>query len=261
VRIDNPVLTAVRLIKFRDGMVLPTAESPRVVITTEEALASDKLTQPVEAPDKEMMDEPQQPMPSTSPQNTSSKDGQPDARRSKSQQPTTHHPQEDRVPNQTCRQPILPHNSPHATPEVDEELGAVNPTLLQVKASTTVHELLDAPQAADKETMNLPQQPMPSATSPQNTNTKDALRAHTSGLNEPDMDSLLDLIQKDNGFDEGSKPQRDKVAEAIMAMRDASKSDEWSNLLRGVIILITCLGFPNGDVSEARLDSVLDINK
>jgi hypothetical protein len=79
------------------------------------------------------------------------------------------------------------------------------------------------------------------------------LKAHTTGLSEPDIDSLLELIQGIDGFEEESKPERDKVAEAIMAARGSSQSKEWSNLLRGIIILITCLGFPKGDVSELSL--------
>jgi hypothetical protein len=54
---------------------------------------------------------------------------------------------------------------------------------------------------------------------------------HTSGLTELDINSLLELIQMDDGFEEKSMPQHVKVAKAIVAMRDASQSEEWSNLL------------------------------
>ena len=54
---------------------------------------------------------------------------------------------------------------------------------------------------------------------------------HTSGLTELDINSLLELIQMDDGFEEKSMPQHAKVAKAIVAMRDASQSEEWSNLL------------------------------
>lgn len=75
---------------------------------------------------------------------------------------------------------------------------------------------------------------------------------HTSGLTELDINSLLELIQMDDGFEEKSMPQHAKVAKAIVAMRDASQSEEWSNLLRGVIILTMCLDFLNGNVSESH---------
>lgn len=75
---------------------------------------------------------------------------------------------------------------------------------------------------------------------------------HTSGLSEPDIDSLLKIVQKDDSFGEETKPQRDKLAQTIVAVRDASRSKEWSNLLRGVIILTICLKFPKGDVSETH---------
>ena len=48
VRINGPVLTAVRLIKFRDGTRLPTSatpESSRVMVATEEISAPNQLTQ------------------------------------------------------------------------------------------------------------------------------------------------------------------------------------------------------------------------
>jgi len=123
----------------------------------------------------------------------------------------------------------------------------------------------DSP-TVDKEIMDI--QPMPLPTSPDttttngqpeaeslslhqpNTNAESTLNTNTSGLSEPDIISLLELIQKGKGFEEGSKPQHDKVAEVITAVRDASQSKEWTNLLRGIIILNICLGFLKGDVSE-----------
>ena len=65
-------------------------------------------------------------------------------------------------------------------------------------------------------------------------------------------DTLLKLIQEYDGFKKESKPQCNRVAEAIMAVRDASQSDNWSNLLRGVIILTISLGFLSGEVSDTR---------
>ena len=61
--------------------------------------------------------------------------------------------------------------------------------------------------------------------------TTDTSKVHTSGLTELDINSLLELIQMDDGFEEKSMPQHVKVAKAIVAMRDASQSEEWSNLL------------------------------
>jgi hypothetical protein len=145
------------------------------------------------------------------------------------------------------QQPMPPPTSPDMTtakdghsnagssmPEGDEQPGAVNPTPLQVKTLRTL---------PDSAPVHPPEQSS-------DTCSTDALKAHTSGLSEPDIDSLLELIQEDDGFEEESKPQRAKVAEAIVAVRDASQSEEWANLLRGIIILTTCLGFPKGDVSE-----------
>jgi hypothetical protein len=80
--------------------------------------------------------------------------------------------------------------------------------------------------------------------------TIDVLKPHTSGLREPNIDSLLELIQKGDDFEEESKLRLYEVAKTIMVLRGASQSEEWSNLLRGVIVLTTCLGFPKGGVSE-----------
>jgi hypothetical protein len=125
----------------------------------------------------------------------------------------------------------------NTTSEADEQLGAATP---EVKASGTL------PISTDSAPAHPPKQSSDSRST-------DALKAHTSGLSEPDIDSLLELIQGNDGFEEESKPERDKVVEAIMAARGASQSKEWSNVLRGIIILITCLGFPKGDVSESNL--------
>ena len=182
-------------------------------------------------------------------------------------------------------------NLPQQSTEVEDVPVEVNPHQpLDAAALTTPQPapLNDSSAGVDEEIGNIPQQPPP--TSPNRTtakdghdagssnlqvnfkdlisidcvpdyppeqssnshNTTDAPKAHTSGLSEPDVESLLELIQKDEGFGEGSKPQRDKIAEAIMAVRDASQSQEWSNLLRGAIILTICLGFPKGDVSVTR---------
>ena len=93
-------------------------------------------------------------------------------------------------------------------------------------------------------------------------NTANALKAHTSSLNGLDINSLLELIQKDDNFEEKSKPHHEKLAEAIMAVRDVSQSEDWSNLLWGVIILTICLEFLKGDVSKTFvLDCMLSINK
>ena len=163
-------------------------------------------------------------------------------------------------------------------PTGDETLDAAAVTTTQLPPSE------DSPPVADNEVMDVPQ-PMPQTTSDDTTTKKngqpdiqqpnpspslkgrvqtkkcrqpkeiqdgttDTLKVHTSGLTEPDINSLLELIQTDDGFEEKSMSQRAKVAEAVVAMRDASQSEEWSNLLRGVIILTMCLGFLNGNVSE-----------
>lgn len=96
---------------------------------------------------------------------------------------------------------------------------------------------------------------MPDCLPEQSSNRRSAngvLKTHTSGLSEPDIDSLLELIQEDEGFEKESKPQRKRLVEAIVAVRHASRSQEWSNLLRGTIILTIELGFPKGDVSVTR---------
>ena len=47
-----------------------------------------------------------------------------------------------------------------------------------------------------------------------------------------------------------------------MAVHDASQSEDWSNLLQGVIILTICLEFLKGDISKTFvLDCMLGINK
>ena len=141
-------------------------------------------------------------------------------------------------------------DDPDTTFEGDEQLGAVKATSLQVKKSTTLLILIDcSPVCRPKQLSN-------------SCNTADVLKAHTSSLNGPDIDSLLELIQKDDNFEEKSKPHREKLAEAIMAVRDASQSKDWSNLLWGVIILTICLEFPKGNVSKTFvLDCMLGINK
>ena len=139
----------------------------------------------------------------------------------------------------TRQKPIL-QDGPNKTLEADEQLGVANPTILQAKKSKT------PPVSTYSAPIHLPEHPSDCR------NATDALKAHASGLGEPDIDSLLGLIQEDGGFEEKSKPHRNKLAEAIMAVRDASQSQEWSNLLRGVIILTTCLEFPKGDVSKTR---------
>jgi hypothetical protein len=140
----------------------------------------------------------------------------------------------------TCQRPILSQDNPNTTPEADEQLSAVNQTPPQAKVSKTSHISIDYAPAH------------PPEQSSDSHSATDALKAHTSGLSEPDIDSLLELIQDDDGFEEESKPQRDIVAKAIMAVRNASQSEEWSNLLRGIIVLAACLGFPKGDVSETN---------
>ena len=134
----------------------------------------------------------------------------------------------------------------NATSKADEQLGATTP---QVNASRTLPiSTVGAP-------VNPPEQFSDSRS------TNDALKAHTSGLSELDIKSLLELIQEDDDFEEESKPQCDKVAKAITAVQHVSQSEKWSNLLQGVIILTICLGFPKGDVSKIVLDCVLDVNK
>ena len=170
---------------------------------------------------------------------TTPKDGQADAECSNRHQHNTALSPRGSAPTNTHREPIL-QDILDATSDADKQPGAVNPVTLLVKTSECLPISTEsAPVHPLKQSIN----------THQNT---DALKAHTSGLNEPDIDSLLELIQEGGSFEEESKPQRGKLAEAIMAVRDASKSKEWSNLLRGVIILTTCLEFPKGDVSEAR---------
>ena len=135
----------------------------------------------------------------------------------------------DRAPTKAHRQ---------STP-LQDGLDGVNATL-PVEISSTL------PVSTDNAPVRPPKQ------SSDGRSTTDALKTHIGGLTEPDIDSLLELIRKDGGFDKESKPQRDKLAEAIMAVRDVSQSKEWSNLLRGIIVLTICLEFPKGDVSEIR---------
>jgi hypothetical protein len=180
--------------------------------------------------------DPQQPIPPpTSPDMSISKDGQPES--SNSQQRNDPLPLGGSVPTKSRRQPIL-QDGYDATSEADEQPGAVDPATPQMKPSETLLISMDS----------APVHPLKRLTDSHNTT--DAWKAHTSGLGEPDIDSLLEFIQDDDGFDEESKPEREKLTEAIVAVRDASQSKDWSNLLRGVIILTTCLEFPKGDVSE-----------
>lgn len=186
------------------------------------------------AADSEMINIPQEPVPpSTSPDITPAKDGC-DAGSSDLQPPNTP-PPGDGAPTKTRQQSTPSQDDPDATFEADKQLGVVNATPLQIK---NVRAL---PISTDSTPAHPPKQ---------SSDRINALKAHTSGLNEPEIDSLLELIQKDDDFEEESKPHRIKLAEAIVAVRDASQSEDWSNLLRGVIILTICLEFPNGDVSE-----------
>ena len=192
------------------------------------------------APDKIMTDLPQELMPpSTSHDMTAPNDEQPDAESSSSQQPTLPPTSPDMTIPKTRQQLIL-QDGPNKKLEADEQFGVVNPTILPVKTSKT------SPISTDSAPAHLPEHPSDCR------NAADTLKVHISGLSEPDVDSLLELIQEEDGFGEESKPQRDKLAETIRAVRDASQSKEWSNLLRGVIILATCLEFPKGDVSKTR---------
>ena len=179
---------------------------------------------------------PQQPMPPpTSPDMTISKDGQLES--SNSQQRNNPLPLGGSAPTKSRRQPIL-QDGHDATSEADKQPGAVDTATPQMKPSETLLISMDsAPVHPPKQLID-------------SHNTTDAWKAHTSGLSEPDIDSLLELIQDDDGFEEESKPERGKLTEAIVAVRDASQSKDWSNLLRGVIILTTWLEFPKGDVSE-----------
>ena len=179
---------------------------------------------------------PQQPMPPpTSPDMTISKDGQPES--SNSQQRNNPLSLGGSTPTKSRRQPIK-QDGYDATSEADKQPGAVDPATPQMKPSETLLISMDsAPVHPPKQLID-------------SHNTTDAWKAHTSGLSEPDIDSLLELIQDDDGFEEESKPERGKLTEAIVAVRDASRSKDWSNLLRGVIILTTRLEFPKGDVSE-----------
>ena len=180
-------------------------------------------------------------------------------------------------------------------PTGDESFDASILTTLQLSPSK------GSPPAADKEIMDIPQQPMSPPTSPDMATAEDdagsntlggskrtktrpqpilsqdgpnatstdntpvhppeqsnnsgsitMLKPHSSGLSEPDIDSLLKHIREYDGFKKESKPQHDRVAEAIMAVQDASQSDDWSNLLRGVIILTISLGFLSGKVSNTH---------
>jgi hypothetical protein len=186
--------------------------------------------------DEVMMDVPQQPMPqSTSPNMTTAEDEQHDQPNTESsQQPKAPLPLGCRAPTKTRRQLIPSQDGPSAISEADEQLGAVNTTPPQAKTLGTLPD-------------STPVHPPDQSSDSRSTGIS---KAHTSGLSEPDINSLLKLIQEDDGFEEESKPQRAKVAEAIMAVRDASQSQEWTNLLRGIIILTACLGFPKGNVSE-----------
>ena len=179
---------------------------------------------------------PQQPMPPpTSPDMTISKDGQLES--SNSQQRNNPLPLGGSAPTKSRRQPIL-QDGHDATSEADKQPGAVDTATPQMKPSETLLISMDsAPVHPPKQLID-------------SHNTTDAWKAHTSGLSEPDIDSLLELIQDDDGFEEESKPERGKLTEAIVAVRDASQSKDWSNLLRGVIILTTWLEFPKRDVSE-----------
>ena len=198
--------------------------------------ASPDMTAPKDGQPDAGSSDPQQPIPPpTSPDMSISKDGQPGS--SNSQQRNDPLPLGGSVPTKSRRQPIL-QDGYDATSEADEQPGAVDPATPQMKPSETLLISMDS----------APVHPLKRLTDSHNTT--DAWKAHTSGLGEPDIDSLLEFIQDDDGFDEESKPERGKLTEAIVAVRDASQSKDWSNLLRGVIILTTCLEFPKGDVSE-----------
>jgi hypothetical protein len=186
--------------------------------------------------DNEMTDNPPLPMlPPTRPDMTAAKDGQSDTRDSNSQQLDNPLSPRGTTPTMICRQPTP---SQDGTSEADKQLGASSP---QVETSRTTAITMDSAPIHRLEKSCHPH------------STTDALKTHTSGLSEPDIDSLLELIRDDDGFEEESKPQRDKVIEAIVAVRNASPSEEWTNLLRGVIILTICLGFPKGNVSETHI--------
>jgi hypothetical protein len=179
--------------------------------------------------DNEMMDIPPLPMsPPTRPDMTAGKDGQSDTINSNSQRLDNPLSPRGSTQTKTRRQPTP---SQDGTSEADKQLGTSSP---QVKSSRATAITMDG------EPIDRPKE------------TTDGLKTHTSGLSAPDIDSLLELIQDDDGFEEESKPQRGKVIEAVVAVRNASQSEEWSNLLRGVIILTICLGFPNGNVSETH---------
>ena len=219
----------------RQSVLPPTCDESldTVVLTT--AQPSPSKDTPPEA-DKDTMIIPQQPMPPpTNTDATATKDGH-GAGSPSLQQPDASLPRGDGVPMKTHRQSTLSQDGSNETSETVERHGAVDTILLQVKFSG-----------------NLPisKNCMPDYPPEQSSNCRSAnsaLKTHTSGLCEPDIDSLLEFIRKDEGFEEESKPQREKFAEAIVAVRNASQSQEWSNLLRGAIILTTCLEFPKGDV-------------
>ena len=175
--------------------------------------------------------------PPTSPDKTTAKDGH-DTEYLNLQQSNILTTLGDKAPTKTHRQSTPLQDGLDAT-KANEQLNGVN-TTLPVEISSTL------PVSTDNAPVRPPKQ------SRDDRSTTDALKTHIGGLTEPDIDSLLELIRKDDGFDKESKPQRDKLAEAIMAVRDVSQSKEWSNLLRGIIILTVCLEFPKGDVSEIR---------
>jgi hypothetical protein len=162
------------------------------------------------------------------PDMTAAKDGQTDAIDSDSQHVDNPVSSRGGTLFESRRQPTP---SQDGISEADKQLGA----------SSQVNSPRAAAITMDSEPIHRPKE---------TDDTTDALKTHTSGLCAPDIDSLLELIQDDDGFEEESKLQRGKVIEAIVAVRNTSQSEEWTNLLRGVIILTICLGFPNGNVSE-----------